>query len=137
MPPLRPGLRCSAHLQAKSPLIVLSTMIPSTGVRGNPQVPSTAAPIPNTAASNPNVNQAAAHPHPMLIAPSVKPQPKRTGKRGQEATDDLISGVYWERQPHLMKKLLSWLAENPADWAILFNESRSSDGQGSAAKPQA
>ena len=36
-----------------------------------------------------------------------------------------------------MKKLLSWLAENPADRAILFNESRASDVQGSAAKPQA
>ena len=73
----------------------------------------------------------------MPIAPNVKPQPKHTGKRGQEATDDSISGVYWERQPHLTKKLLSWLTENPADRVILFNESRSSDGEGSAAKPQA
>ena len=73
----------------------------------------------------------------MPIAPSVKPQPKHTGKRGQEAMDDLISGVYWEQQPHLTKKILSWLAENPADRVILFNESRASDVQGSAAKPQA
>jgi len=135
MPPLRPGLRRSARLQAKSPFIIVSTMIPSTGVRGNPQVPSTATTlIPSTAASNPKAKQATVAPaHPTVPIPPSK----RTGKRVQEATDDSISGIYWERQPHLTKKLLSWLAEHPLDRAILFNESKVPDVQGSAAKPQA
>ncbi|KIK18701.1 hypothetical protein PISMIDRAFT_46190, partial [Pisolithus microcarpus 441] len=46
-------------------------------------------------------------------------------------------GVQWEQLPYLTEKLLSWLLENPANRAILFNEKKDQAGQGNAAKPHA
>jgi hypothetical protein len=45
--------------------------------------------------------------------------------------------VYWEQYPHLTKILLSWLWDNPAVHAILFNEKRDQDVQGGTRKPHA
>ncbi|KAI6033244.1 hypothetical protein F5J12DRAFT_888167 [Pisolithus orientalis] len=40
--------------------------------------------------------------------------------------------IYWERYTHLTRELLTWLWENPADDAILFNERRDQSALGNA-----
>ena len=134
MPALRPSLRRSVRLR-KSCKRMSSTMIPPENTGGNPSPPSVNKANPHSTGSNLNV-MAAVSP-PQFLPPTSKKsasQSKRGWKSAQNPTDE-SRVVYWERYPHLTKKLLSWLWDNLADCAVLFNERKDSNTQGSSAKP--
>ncbi|KAI6003451.1 hypothetical protein F5J12DRAFT_783522 [Pisolithus orientalis] len=61
-------------------------------------------------------------PQPSPNAASSKPKPRASGGKT----------LYWERYSHLTRELLTWLWENPADCAILFNERRDQSALGNA-----
>ncbi|KAI6008244.1 hypothetical protein F5J12DRAFT_782444 [Pisolithus orientalis] len=61
-------------------------------------------------------------PQPSPNAVSSKPKQRASG--GET--------IYWERYTHLTRELLTWLWENPADHAILFNKRRDQSALGNA-----
>ncbi|KAI6009056.1 hypothetical protein EDC04DRAFT_2610774 [Pisolithus marmoratus] len=104
------------------------------------------APCSTVARGNPPVfqfNQASALPKPRVPVVQLLPPTASTSQAkhtGGKCIQDLSGGseaVQWEWLPHLTDKLLSWLLDNPADHAILFNEKKDQTGQGDTMKPHA
>ncbi|KAI6094745.1 hypothetical protein F5141DRAFT_1069122 [Pisolithus sp. B1] len=106
---------------------------PSMGGNGDPQPPFISQSHVAIAVSKSNPKALVAHP---VHSTASASQVKRIGKRAQDPLAG-SEGVQWERLPYLTEKLLSWLLNNPADRAILFNEGKDQDTQGNAAKPHA
>lgn len=133
MPPLRPSpRRRSVRLQAQSKVLGMN---PFSANRGDPQSSSISQTNP-AAPPKAKAKARAAASHPTPAPPAIKSQVKRTRKRAQENNEGSSAPssvtVYWERYPYLTEKLLSWLWDNPADRAILFNEKRDQHTKGTA-----
>ncbi|KIK15534.1 hypothetical protein PISMIDRAFT_16457 [Pisolithus microcarpus 441] len=133
MPPLRLSIRHSARLRAQSKIVMASDAPCSMGGNGDPQplIPSRSHEA--TTAFNSNPQAPAALPSPPTGSTS---QAKRMGKRAQDPSAG-SEGVQWEQLPYLTEKLLSWLLDNPADHAILFNKKKDQVAQGNTVKPHA
>ncbi|KAI6124677.1 hypothetical protein EV401DRAFT_2068717 [Pisolithus croceorrhizus] len=110
-----------------------SDVSPSTGGNSNPNPPFLSRSNKAIALPEAESNAPAAQPsQPTCLAPQVKCM----GKCAQDPSAK-SEGVQWKQLPYLTEKLLSWLLENPADHAILFNEKKDQTGQGNTAKPHA
>ena len=134
MPALRPSLRRSTRLRGKchKRMSELATTVPANTGRNPPLFPANILNPPLTGAKR-DVRTTVPPPQPPP-APKPASQPKRSRKSAQNSSDD-SQGVYWERYPYLTEKLLSWLWDNPADRAVLFNEMRDPNTQQVGSKP--
>ncbi|KAI6046544.1 hypothetical protein EDC04DRAFT_2597986 [Pisolithus marmoratus] len=84
------------------------------------------------ATSKPKMRTTAGLPVESVSQPSpARSQAKHTRKCHQESQDGSGSeAIHWEPYPQLMRDLLAWILQHPADCAVLFNETIDQNTQG-------